>query len=142
MPENCHMYTYTYGPFRVDLKRVVLVPTHGRDLGPNPPRHYNISGRAVPGPRFFPCFGPAHQARPKCTPILCGHGSCRTPSSCLALPLVWLPGPNRQPGREFVSSLLCASLDGRWFCPWMPGEHDFIAQEVRRLHRSPSWWIG
>jgi hypothetical protein len=60
----------------------------GRDLGPNPAR-YNGSCRpgtklfrAVPclGRAFFPCFGPAHQARPKCTPILppvpapAGHG--------------------------------------------------------------------
>jgi hypothetical protein len=50
----------------------------GRDLGPNPARYNGscrpgtklFSGRAVPGPCFFSCFGPAHQARPKCTPIL------------------------------------------------------------------------
>jgi hypothetical protein len=63
-------------------------PPMGRDLGPNPAR-YNGSCRpgtklfrAVPclGRAFFPCFGPAHQARPKCTPILppvpapAGHG--------------------------------------------------------------------
>jgi hypothetical protein len=52
----------------------------GRDLGPNPAR-YNGSCRpgtklfrTVPclGRAFFPCFGPAHQARPKCTPIVRG----------------------------------------------------------------------
>jgi hypothetical protein len=53
-------------------------PPMGRDLGPNRP---DITGRAGPtlnyfGPcrawavLFFPCFGPAHQARPKCTPII------------------------------------------------------------------------
>jgi hypothetical protein len=35
----------------------------------------DISGRAVFGSCFFSCFGPAHQARPKCTPILVGKGS-------------------------------------------------------------------
>jgi hypothetical protein len=52
-------------------------PPMGRDLGPNPAR-YNGSCRpdtklfwVVPclGRAFFPCFGLAHQARPKCTPI-------------------------------------------------------------------------
>jgi hypothetical protein len=49
----------------------------GRDLGPNPARY---NGPCRPGTKlfravsclgrvFFPCFGPAHQARPKCTPI-------------------------------------------------------------------------
>jgi hypothetical protein len=52
-------------------------PPMGRDLGPNPARY---NGACRPGTKlfrvvsclgraFFPCFGPAHQARPKCTPI-------------------------------------------------------------------------
>jgi hypothetical protein len=53
-------------------------PPMGRDLGPNPAR-YNRPCRSdtklfrvVPclGRTFFPCFGLAHEARPKCTPIL------------------------------------------------------------------------
>jgi hypothetical protein len=51
-------------------------PPMGYDLGPNPARNNGSCGpvtkifRAVRGPCFFPCFGPAHQARPKCTPII------------------------------------------------------------------------
>ena len=49
----------------------------GRDLGPNPARYNGPCRpgtqlfRVVPclGRAFFPCFGPAHLARPKCTPI-------------------------------------------------------------------------
>jgi hypothetical protein len=79
----------------------------------------DITGRAGPalnyfGPcrvwavLFFPCFGPAHQARPKCTPIVPGQG----PS---------IPGRRRRgtgqkprsPCSALLSSaLLCASATG------------------------------
>jgi hypothetical protein len=42
----------------------------GGDLGPNPARN---NGPCWPDTKIFrvvPCFGPSHQARPKCTPII------------------------------------------------------------------------
>jgi hypothetical protein len=33
------LFVPLYGSFRACLKRVVLVPAHGRDLGPNPARY-------------------------------------------------------------------------------------------------------
>jgi hypothetical protein len=52
-------------------------PPIGRDLGPNPIRYIGPCRpdtkifRVVPclDRAFFSCFGPAHQAKPKCTPI-------------------------------------------------------------------------
>jgi hypothetical protein len=52
-------------------------PPMGCDLGPNPARYIGPCQldtkifRVVPclSRAFFPCFGPAHQTRPKCTPI-------------------------------------------------------------------------
>jgi hypothetical protein len=60
-----------YEPFRACLKRAVLMPARGPRPRPkpDPTLKYFMSCRDVPGPCFFSCFGPAHQARPKCTPI-------------------------------------------------------------------------
>jgi hypothetical protein len=68
------------GHFVPALNEPCSCPPMGRDLGPNPARYNGpcrpgtklfraVPCRAVPGPCFFPCFGPVHQARPKCTPI-------------------------------------------------------------------------
>jgi hypothetical protein len=65
------------GHFVPALNGSCSCPPMGRDLGPNPAR-YNGPCRpdtklfwVVPclGRAFFSCFGPAHQAQPKCTPI-------------------------------------------------------------------------
>jgi hypothetical protein len=56
----------------------------------------------VPGPCFFPCFGPAHQARPKCTPIeLAGGVQAILQAACLSSPL-----PNSTP---VLQGALCPS---------------------------------
>jgi hypothetical protein len=65
------------GHFVPALNGSCSCPPMGRDLGPNPARY---NGSCRPGTKlfrvvpclcraFFSCFGPAHQARPKCTPI-------------------------------------------------------------------------
>jgi hypothetical protein len=65
------------GHFVPALNGPCSCPPMGRDLGPNPARY---NGPCRPDtklfrvvPCFFSCFGPAHQTRPKCTPIA-GHG--------------------------------------------------------------------
>ena len=81
----------------------------GRDLGPNPAR-YNGPCRAW-AVLFFPCFGPAHQARPKCTPILFMPA---LPSDARRVAPWWLLAsfPQRcQPRRAFTSH-------GRPGSPW------------------------
>jgi hypothetical protein len=66
------------GHFVPALYGLCSCPSMGRDLGPNPAR-YNGSCRpdtklfrTLPclAVLFFPCFGPTHQAQPKCTPEL------------------------------------------------------------------------
>jgi hypothetical protein len=66
------IFVSLYGPFRDCLKRVVLVPAHGPRPQPKPDPSLEYFGacRAVPGPCFVSCFGPAHQTRPKYTHIL------------------------------------------------------------------------
>jgi hypothetical protein len=60
------LFVPLYGPFRACLKRVVLVSAHG----PRPrPGTKIFRGVSCLGRAFFPCFGSAHQAWPKCTPI-------------------------------------------------------------------------
>jgi hypothetical protein len=81
------------GHFVPALNGPCSCPPMGRDLGPNPARYNGPCRpgtklfRAVPclGRAFFPCFGPAHLARPKCTPIparfdLCSLGPARQSS--------------------------------------------------------------
>jgi hypothetical protein len=77
------------GHFVPALNGPCSCPPMGRDLGPNSAR-YNGSCRSdtklfrvVPclGRAFFSCFGPAHQARPKCTPILWATPWNRVPFS-------------------------------------------------------------
>jgi hypothetical protein len=64
------LFVPLYGPFRACLKRAVLVPTHGPWPRPKPGPALNYFGSCrIWAVLFFPCFGPAHQARPKCTPI-------------------------------------------------------------------------
>jgi hypothetical protein len=66
------------GHFVPALNGPCSCPPMGHDLGPNLARYNGTCRpdtklfRAVPclGRAFFPCFGPAHQARPKCTPIV------------------------------------------------------------------------
>jgi hypothetical protein len=68
------------GHFVPALNGSCSCPPMGRDLSPNPARYNGPCRpgtklfRAVPclGCAFFPCFGPAHQTRPKCTPIAVG----------------------------------------------------------------------
>jgi hypothetical protein len=66
------------GHFVPTLNGPCSCPPMGHDLGPNPTRYI---GSCRPGTKifhvvpcmgraFFPFFGPAHQAQPKCTPIL------------------------------------------------------------------------
>jgi hypothetical protein len=66
------------GHFVPALNGPCSCPPMGRDLGPNPARN---NGPCRPGTKifrvvpclshaFFPCFGPTHQVRPKCTPII------------------------------------------------------------------------
>jgi hypothetical protein len=53
------LFVSLYGPFRACLKRVVLVPAMGRDLGPNPARN---NGSCRPGTKIFwdvSCLGRA-----------------------------------------------------------------------------------
>jgi hypothetical protein len=56
--------------YRACLKRVVLVPAHGPWPRPKPGPTLKYSGRVMPEPCFFLCFGSVHQARPKCTSIV------------------------------------------------------------------------
>jgi hypothetical protein len=64
------------GHFVPALNGTCSCPPMGRELGPNPARYI---GSCQPGTKIFQvalclgvlfsCFEPAHQARPKCTPI-------------------------------------------------------------------------
>jgi hypothetical protein len=70
------LFVPLYGPFRVCLKRAVLLPAHGPRPRPNLARYISPCRSDMPclDRAFFPCFGPAHQARPKCTPtFLCNN---------------------------------------------------------------------
>jgi hypothetical protein len=70
------------GHFVSALNGSCSCPPMGRYLGPNPTRYI---GPCWPGTKifrvvsclgcvFFSCFGPAHQAQPKCTPMGGGQG--------------------------------------------------------------------
>jgi hypothetical protein len=81
-------------------------PPMDRDLGAYPARYNGPCRpgtklfRAVPclGRVFFPCFGPAHLARPKCTPIAAAALPLR---HCATLPQV-RPGQRQRQRLSFV----------------------------------------
>jgi hypothetical protein len=82
------LFVPLYGPFRACLKRAVPVPAHGPwpRPKPGPTLNYFVPCRAW-AVLFFSCFGPAHLARPKCTPI----SICRS-SSGLSVVMMFLCG--------------------------------------------------
>jgi hypothetical protein len=87
----------------------------GRDLGPNPARYNGPCRpgtklfRVVPclGRAFFSCFGPAHLARPKCTPITVTNNQRRIITAIvrvvigLPLPPTEILGDKSEPQRPF-----------------------------------------
>jgi hypothetical protein len=66
------LFVHLFGPFHVCLKRVVLVPVHGPRPRPKPDPTLKYFESCRVWIVLFSCFGPAHQARPKYTPIRLG----------------------------------------------------------------------
>jgi hypothetical protein len=115
------------GHFVPALNGQCSCPPMGRDLGPNPARY---NGSCRPGPKlfrvvsclgyaFFSCFGPVHQARPKCTPIAAASLMLQpafSPSPRLARQ-VWALVARRPPSLTGASIAKCCP------CPCISPRH-------------------
>jgi hypothetical protein len=103
------------GHFVPALNGSCSCPPMSRDLDPNPSRYIRSCRPSIKIFRamsclsraLFSCFGPAHQARPKYTPILgTRHGITPLSSTWNTRTHHYMSTPVTSPHRETISSLM------------------------------------